>query len=91
MTIGDPQFLKTLTVQENELVNWFNTYFPVREKLTSKTVDNKLHRYDLEIDDDTHWALVKIGAEHKMHYEQYAEEVLKAHVEQHKLDQQTKD
>lgn len=56
-----------------------------------KTMDNKLHRYDLEVDDNTHWTLVRIGAEHKMHYEQYAEEVLKAHVEQYELDQQTKD
>lgn len=91
MTIGDPQFLKTLTVQEDELVNWFNNHFPVRDKLTSKTMDNKLHRYDLDVDDDTHWALVKLGAEIKMHYEQYAEEVLKGHVEQYKLDQQTND
>ena len=55
----------------------------------AKTMDNKRHRYDLEIDNDTHWLLVKIAAEYQMHYEQYAEEVLKGHVEQHQLDQQT--
>ena len=116
MTVGDPQFLKkTLTVQEDELITWFNNHFPVRDKLintgidpglrnwitnhllsdkrieAAKTMDNKLHRYDLEINNDTHWALVKLGADHQMHYEQYAEEVLKAHVEQQLLDQQTKD
>ena len=56
----------------------------------AKTMNNKLHRYDLEIDDDTHWALVKLGAECKMHYENYAEHVLKTHVKQ-LLDQQAKD
>lgn len=47
-------------------------------------------RYDLELDQDTHWGLVKLGAELKMHAETYAEEVLKAHVE-HELGKQTKD
>ena len=54
------------------------------------TLRPKLHCYDLEIDDDTHWELVKLGAEIKMHYENYAEHVLKTHVKQ-LLDQQTKD
>jgi len=45
-------------------------------------------RYDLELDQDTHWGLVKLGAELKMHAETYAEEVLKAHVE-HELGKQT--
>lgn len=45
-------------------------------------------RYDLELDPDTHWGLVKLGAEIRMHPETYAEQVLKAHVE-HELGQQT--
>ena len=44
-------------------------------------------RYDLELDPDTHWGLVKLGAEIRMHQEDYAEQVLKAHVE-HELGQQ---
>lgn len=55
------------------------------------TLRPKLHCYDLEIDDDTHWALVKLGAEIKMHYETYAEQVLKNHVAKQLLDQKTKD
>ena len=47
-------------------------------------------RYDLELDQDTHWGLVKLGAELRMHSESYAEEVLKAHVE-HELGKQTTD
>ena len=39
------------------------------------------HKYDLEIPDDLHWELVKLGAEFKMDYEVYAEEVLKMHAE----------
>lgn len=87
MTTGNPDFLKEL-----DLSTWVEDHIFSKKKIDSiKTMSNKRHRYDLEIDDDTHWTLVKIGAEHKMHYEQYAEEVLKAHVEQYKLDQETKD
>ncbi len=39
------------------------------------------HKYDLEIPSDLHWELVKLGAELKMDYEVYAEEVLKMHAE----------
>jgi len=39
------------------------------------------HKYDLEIPDDLHWELVRLGAELKMDYEVYAEEVLKMHAE----------
>ena len=39
------------------------------------------HNYHLEISDDLHWELVKLGAELKMDYEVYAEEVLKMHAE----------
>jgi hypothetical protein len=52
--------------------------------LMSKTTE----RYDLELDENTHWGLVKLGAELRMHAESYAEEILKAHVE-HELGKQT--
>jgi len=54
--------------------------------LMSKTTE----RYDLELNQNTHWGLVKLGAELRMHAESYAEEVLKAHVE-HELGKQTTD
>lgn len=44
-------------------------------------------RYDLDIPEDTHWALVKLAAELKMHQEDYAENVLIGHVER-ELDRQ---
>ena len=37
--------------------------------------------YDLDIPKDIHWEMVRLGAELQMDYEVYAEEVLKAHVE----------
>jgi len=37
--------------------------------------------YNLEIPKDIHWEMVRLGAELQMDYEVYAEEVLKAHVE----------
>jgi hypothetical protein len=39
------------------------------------------HSYHLDIPKDIHWELVKLGAELKMDYEVYAEEVLKMHAE----------
>jgi hypothetical protein len=39
------------------------------------------HKYDLEIPNDLHWELVRLGAELKMDYEVYAEEVLRIHAE----------
>lgn len=43
---------------------------------------NTSHRYDLTIEDDAHWTLIKLGAEIRMDYETYAEKVLEAHAEQ---------
>lgn len=40
---------------------------------------NGKYRYDIEVDEDTHWMLVKLGAEIRMHQEDYAEQLLKAH------------
>ena len=34
-------------------------------------------KYDLEIDEDTHWGLVSFGAQHRMHEEIFAEFILK--------------
>jgi hypothetical protein len=39
------------------------------------------HNYHLDIPNDLHWELVKLGAELKMDYEVYAEEVLRIHAE----------
>jgi len=39
-------------------------------------------RYDLELPEDTHWELVKLAADLKMHHEDYAQNILIAHVEQ---------
>jgi hypothetical protein len=63
--------------------------------LPSNPIDNpkpmsEIHHYHLDIDDDTHWGLVKLGAEIKMDYEVYAEEVLRRHVEA-TLNRKTKD
>jgi hypothetical protein len=47
-------------------------------------------RYDLEIPEDTHWELVKLAAELKMHHEDYAINVLIGHVES-QLDRKATD
>jgi hypothetical protein len=51
---------------------------------------NGKHSYSLEIDEDTHWALVKLGAELRMHQEDYAEQLLKSHCEA-ELNRETSD
>jgi len=47
-------------------------------------------RYELDIPEDTHWELVKLAADLKMHQEDYAINVLISHVES-ELDRKTKD
>ena len=77
-----------MTEETNQLVDralaLFDNYHPYTAM--SKTTE----RYDLELDQDTHWGLVKLGAELRMHAESYAEEILKAHVE-NELGKQTTD
>ena len=53
-------------------------------------LSNGKHNYHLEIDDDTHWVLVKLGAEIKIDCETYAENLLTNHVK-HLLGQQATD
>jgi hypothetical protein len=47
-------------------------------------------RYELDIPEDTHWELVKLAADLKMHHEDYAINVLISHVES-ELDRKIKD
>jgi len=63
-----------------------------RQLATQPTVNfmSNYQRYDLEVPEDTHWELVKLAADLKMHYEDYAQNILIDHVER-KLDQQVKD
>lgn len=37
--------------------------------------------YEIELDEDTYWALTKLGAELRMHQKAYVEKVLKEHAE----------
>lgn len=51
---------------------------------------NNSHRLNLEVDvdDDVYWGLIKLGAELKMHPEEYIAHVITTHVK-HELDKQT--
>lgn len=53
------------------------------EKRLQKTMmlSNGKYRYDIEVDEETHWILVKLGAEIRMHQEDYAEHLLRSHCE----------
>jgi hypothetical protein len=52
-----------------------------QERFQEMMLSNGKYRYDIELDEDTHWALVKLGAELRMHQEDYAEQLLKSHCE----------
>ena len=53
-----------------------------QERFQEMMLSNGKYRYDIELDEDTHWMLVKLGAEIRMHQEDYAEQLLKAHCEE---------
>lgn len=56
---------------------------PTTQERFQKTMmlSNGKYRYDIEVDEDTHWTLVKLAAELRMHQEDYAEQLLKSHCE----------
>lgn len=53
-------------------------------------LSNGKFKLDLELDEDTYWGLVKLGAEIKTDCETYAEHILLGHV-QSELDRQAAD
>jgi len=50
--------------------------FKVTEPPDSKKPMTEMIRYDLELNEDTHWKLVQLGALKKMHQEDFVEELL---------------
>ena len=48
-----------------------------------ESIKRKL-RYDIEVDDDTHWALVSIAAKNKLHQEDFVEQLLVEFVAEHR-------
>ena len=52
-----------------------------QKRFQEMMLSNGKYRYDIELDEDTHWALVKLGAELRMHQEDYAEQLIKSHCE----------
>ena len=40
--------------------------------------------YDIEVDDDTHWELVRIAAKQKLHQEDFVEQLLVEFVAEHR-------
>ena len=41
-------------------------------------------RYDIEVDDDTHWELVRIAAKQRLHQEDFVEQLLVEFVAEHR-------
>lgn len=51
---------------------------------------NGKHQLCIEVDEDTYWGLIKLGAEIKTDHETYAENILLGHV-QSELDREAAD
>ena len=51
---------------------------------TSVESIKRKRRYDIEVDDDTHWALVSIAAKNKLHQEDFVEQLLVEFVAEHR-------
>ena len=51
---------------------------------------NEKRKLDIELDENTYWSLVMLGAEIQMDHETYAEHILIGHVE-NELDKKAKD
>jgi hypothetical protein len=49
----------------------FNSFEPTSEESTKEK-----RTYHIEVDDDTHWALVSIAAKQKLHQEDFVENLL---------------
>jgi hypothetical protein len=64
----------------------------VKKLTTSKTMQlhNGKYTMHLEVDEDTYWGLVRLGADIKTDCETYAENILLGHV-QSELDRQATD
>ena len=67
----------------------FDDILDYARKLATQPMTINHLRYELDIPEDTHWELVKLAADLKMHQEDYAINVLIGHVES-ELDRKTK-
>jgi len=61
--------------------------FKVTEPLDSKKPMTKMIRYELELNEDTHWKLVQLGALKKMHQEDFVEELITSVMEALAMDE----
>jgi|DEB19_MinimDraft_3_1074340.scaffolds.fasta_scaffold00672_17 hypoxanthine phosphoribosyltransferase len=48
----------------------------LKKPMSTAQSKTKLIRYDLEVPEEFHWKLVALGANQKLHHEEYAERVL---------------
>jgi hypothetical protein len=75
-----------MTTQPNTLE--YNKLSPLLEEVLGcstpvESIKRKL-RYDIGVDDDTHWALVSIAAKNKLHQEDFVEQLLVEFVAEHR-------
>ena len=68
----------------------FDDILDYARKLATQPMPLSHLRYELDIPEDTHWELVKLAADLKMHHEDYALNILIGHVES-ELDRKAQD
>ena len=75
----EPEHIINSKLQElfNSSNAWISTPTPVESTKERRT-------YHIEVDDDTHWALVSIAAKQKLHQEDFVENLLVEFVTEHR-------
>ena len=65
-----------MTTQSEQTVNSRLAEIPLSSSIPKAESTKPKHRYDIEVDDDTHCELVRMAARQKIHQEDYVEQLL---------------
>ena len=66
-----------MTTQPEQTVDSKLAELLLSSSISTPVESTKLkRRYDIEVDDDTHWELVRIAARQKLHQEDFVEQLL---------------
>ena len=73
-----------MTTQSEQTVNSRLAEFLLSSSIPKAESTKPKRRYDIEVDDDTHWELVRIAAKQKLHQEDFIEQLLVEFVAEHR-------
>ena len=73
-----------MTTQPEQTVDSRLAEFLLSSSIPKVESTKPKRRYDIEVDDDTHWELVRIAARQKLHQEDFVEQLLVEFVAEHR-------